>query len=102
MTAEALAKGHFATFLHENGYRAVRDLGDGRYAALAPFLFTTAIITGRWGDYIGLEDRWCYHTAFDAKAALEAWDGLGEPTGWHRHPGTGRRVDEDGKAYVSL
>lgn len=26
-----------------------------------------------------------------ARAALDRWDGRGEPQGWHRHPASGRR-----------
>lgn len=91
----AFAKGQFVGWLHLNGYRFIRDLGDGRYACLKQFLFTTAIITGRWGDQGMYEDRWCYHDAVLALAALERWDGQGEPTGWHRHPATGRRDPPD-------
>ena len=100
INAAAMQKGRFATFLHANGYRQIRDLGDGRYAALLPLLFTTAIITGRWGDTGCYDDRWCFRTAELAKAALEAWDGQGEPSGWHRHPGTGRRVNDQGESYI--
>ena len=39
-----------------------------------------------------------------AVATLETWDGVGEPTGWMRHPTTGRRrPDGDpSKEYVYL
>lgn len=94
MTAE-LAKGAFATWLHAQGYRHVKDLGDGRYACLMRLMFTTAIITGRWGDEGAYDDRWCFHTAELARDALEAWTGQGEPEGWHRHPDTGRRNPPD-------
>lgn len=83
-----------------NGYRDPRDLGDGRYACICQFAFTHAILTGRIGDTMSYDDRWCYKGYAKAKAALDAWDGKGEPTGWHRHPDTGRRVDEDGREYV--
>lgn len=77
-----------------NGYRAPRALAGDRYACIAPFAYTTAIIVGRIGDLTGYDDRWCYHTEADARRALETWDGVGEPEGWHRHPGTGRRMSE--------
>ena len=42
------------------------------------------------------EDRWCYHSYDAAKAALDAWDGEGKPTGWHRDPASGlKRPDGD-------
>ena len=81
-------------FLHHldvNGYREIRAIGDGLYACLVPLLFTCAIVTGRIGDLSGYEDRWCFHSYAVAKAALDAWNGEGEPQGWHRHPQTGRR-----------
>lgn len=62
-----------------------------------PFMFTAAIIVGKWEDaYDFYEDRWCYHTVEDAVAAMQAWTDYAnfpnsEPMGWHRHPGTGRR-----------
>ena len=49
---------------------------------------------GRIGDYSGYDDRWCYHTLYDAAEALLTWDGTGEPGGWHRHPDSGRRRPE--------
>lgn len=73
------------------GYGMPRPLGGGRYATIARFTFTCAIITGRIGDMTGYENRWCYHDQRSAQAALDAWDGTGEPAGWHKHPATGRR-----------
>jgi hypothetical protein len=57
-------------------------------------MFTHAIIIGQMGDYFGYADRWCYRSEAAAFAALQAWDGTGEPTGWIRHPDTGRRISE--------
>lgn len=98
MTDDAMAQAQIATFLYwlENdaNYTDARDLGDGRYAAIMPLMFTHAIITGRIGNKDMYEDRWCYAGYDKAAAALEAWDGTGEPDGWHRHPGTGRRREE--------
>lgn len=88
-------------YLRDIGYFELRSLPDGRFVGIVPFMFTTAIITiERQSMMLGYEDRWCYHTMADAKAALENWDGTGEPKGWHRHPKTGRRVDDDGREYV--
>lgn len=96
---EARAAAAFVTHLvQENGYSDPRLLGDGRYACVMPLLFTSAIITGRIGDFVGYEDRWCYGSLEAARAALETWSGIGEPEGWHRHPMTGRRrqMTDDG------
>jgi hypothetical protein len=69
----------------------VKKLPDNRYAAIKPLLFHWTLITGQIGDIIGYDDRWCYSDRRKAEAALHAWNGDGEPTGWHRHPATGRR-----------
>jgi hypothetical protein len=86
----------------ECGYQSPRPIGHSRYACIMPLLYTAAIIVGRIGDAC-YEDRWCYHSREDAERALDAWDGRGEPAGWHRHPTTGRRrTDGDSlREYVS-
>lgn len=76
------------------GYEQVRPLSGGRWAGIMRFMFTYAIIVGRMGDECGYDDRWCYKTYLGAFTALEAWDGEGEPEGWHRHPTSGRRRTE--------
>ena len=51
----------------------------------------------------GYEERWCYHSQHLAQDAFEEWaenPEQKEPTGWHRHPSTGRRMREDGTMYV--
>lgn len=68
-----------------------KDIGDGLYAGVKPLLFHWTLIIGQIGDRVGIEDNYCYPTHALALAALEAWDGTGEPTDWHRHPRTGRR-----------
>lgn len=74
------------------------EFDNGRTAGVHPFLFTWAIVSDF--DRAGYGDRWCYHTLQDALAAFQDWDGEGEPQGWHRHPDTGRRVDENGQQYI--
>jgi hypothetical protein len=91
----------FLAWLNENGYSDARLISRTQWAALFRFAFTSAIIVGDIGDFNGYSDRWCYSSLDKAKAALDAWGGDGEPTGWHRHPGTGRRVDEEGRTYVA-
>lgn len=87
---------------HDCGYLSLRILPDGRWAAVMRLLFTGAVIVGRVGDFINVEDRWCYQNAQSAQAALDAWDGTGEPVGWHRNPKTGRRVSEHGEMEAYL
>ena len=67
-----------------------KDLGGGIYAAVKPLLFHWTMIVGQVGDECGYDDRFCYADRAGAEAALAAWDGTGDPLGWHRHPNTGR------------
>ena len=86
----------------ECGYSDIRILPGRRYVAIMPLLYTHAIIIGSIGDQLGYADRWCYGGRAAAIAALEAWDGQGEPEGWHRHPGTGRRREYDAETSLLL
>lgn len=81
----------FMQWLKDQSYRDPRPIGNGLYAAINPLIFTHAIIIGKIGDRCGIDDRWCYESYEKALAALTAWDGIGEPQGWHRHPASGRR-----------
>lgn len=95
----------YEEFMVENGYSDLK-CWDDQYACLMPLLFTTAIITGPVAFMkTGYDDRWCYHTVEDARTALLEWEASeykGEPDGWHRHPSTGRRRDENGCETVFL
>jgi hypothetical protein len=83
--------------LRADGYTHIVPVNDRRYACVVPFLYTHAIIIGRWTDRGGYDDRWCYESHEHAKAALVNWSLTafeGEPQGWHRHPVSGRRRPE--------
>ena len=70
----------------------IDELPDGRGIWVVPFLYTHAIIIGQQG--VGYyDDRWCYATRELAIVAAVVWDPAteAEPTGWHRHPSSGRR-----------
>ena len=100
--AETAFAGRLAKLCERDGYTDLRFFANGRTAVLQRLLFTYALLAdlNEWG----YEDRWCYGSYAKAKAALDAWDGEGEPSGWHRHPDTGRRRP-DGDAtreYVEL
>jgi hypothetical protein len=70
----------------------VRRLDEDRYVAVVPMLFTWRLIVGRVNEVLsGHDDGWCYRTPEKAVVAADAWSGEGEPTGWHRHPASGRR-----------
>lgn len=83
----------------ENGYLFRQKSDNGREVGIMPFIWTWAIIADI--HETGYEERWCYHTLEATIAAFEAWDGVGEPEGWHRHPNTGRRRNEEGEIYIS-
>ena len=82
------------------GYRDIRLLPNDKYAAIMPLMFTHAIIIGSMGDRFSYDDRWCYHSYESASKALNEWDGVGEPMGWHRRPASGRRVSAEGEEYI--
>lgn len=85
-TAEAWT---VATKIHTDA--AGRQVATGVW--VAPLMYTCAILVGTVG-VLSYDDRWCYTDPDDALAAARAWGGPwngGEPTGWHRHPATGRR-----------
>jgi hypothetical protein len=81
-------------------YTDAQVKGDAGVVAITRLMYTHAILAGICGW--GYEDRWCYSSYAKARAALDAWTGAEgtEPAGWHRHPSSGRRVDENGRAYV--
>lgn len=87
----------------ENGWAAHRVLDDGRVLAVAPQIFTYRLVIGPVGAG-WIDDCWCYHDLRTAVDQVGTWDGVGEPTGWHRHPFTGRRRPDGDPAgeYINL
>jgi len=80
--------------LQENGYYHIKEIGDGEFAAILPFLFTTAIIKGL--TEIGYTHRWCFKTPAEAVAEIVKWDGTGHPGGqWTRHLGPDGIIKRD-------
>ena len=69
-----------------------RVLADGRTVIVQPLLFGAACLGVGSKDFFdgGYCDVWDYPTREAAIAAMNAWDGKGEPTGWHRHTASGR------------
>jgi hypothetical protein len=95
----------YKEFLIQEGYRDIRFINDGReWLAINPYIFTHAIIKGTTGHINTFDDRWCYDNYEAAKRALDAWDGIGEPNGWKRHPGSGRRRPDGNatKEYINF
>lgn len=101
---ERLAElGFLQWLIDEAGCLSPKPIPERRWAAIMPKMFTHAIATGPMFDYCTINTQWCYATSGEAKAALDAWDGRGEPDGWLRHPDSGRRrareigeIDDDG------
>jgi hypothetical protein len=96
----------FKEFLESESYFFPIGIPGNRWVALTKFMFTTAIIVGSRDDRAGYSDRWCYHDTKEAFAAMVGCDWsrypATEPTGWHRHPKSGRRINEEtGELYVA-
>lgn len=83
----------FKEYLESMEYTDV-VIKNGRICGLYRFAFSTGLLADMYDT--GYGERWCYHTMAEAKLALEEWDGVDEPTGWHRHVSSGRRRDKDG------
>jgi len=103
MTA-SLRELQFMQWLKDEGYTDIKPIPNKQWAAIKRKAFTHSIETGRIFDHINVNECFCYPTYRDAKDALDAWDGTGEPDKWIRSPGTGRRrsqspdeKDKDGK-----
>lgn len=72
-------------------YFGRKDLQGGMEAVVVPLLFGKAkICAGRTGERF-YNDEWHYENADRALAAMERWDGSGEPDGWFKHPPSERR-----------
>lgn len=72
-------------FCDVQGYMHMKITDESGVIAVANLTSTSAVLTGlsATGYY---EDRWCYASYDKAKAAIDSWDGTGEPNGWIRHP----------------
>lgn len=85
------------------GASCIADLPDGRRAFVYPQIFTGKLAVGE-PDAPCFDDSWCYNSVREAERALEAWDGQGEPSGWHRHHKSGRRRPDGDpeQEYINL
>lgn len=63
----------------------------GAWAHLAQMITTVAVMVSTPDERL---THWCYRTRREAKAALDAWDGIGDPPGdWTvQKPGDRRRA----------
>lgn len=76
MPIDPLAKPKLATL----GYYCPKRLDDGRWIAVQPMLFTTGLFVID-ADLLSWTTRFCYEKSADAIAAVETWDGQGDPPG---------------------
>lgn len=81
-----------------------RLVGDGRRIWLYPMLFTERLAIGPAGDE-GYDDYWCFDDYGTALQQFLIWDPKNpetpEPTGWIKHPKSGRRrMEEAGESYA--
>jgi hypothetical protein len=86
MVTRTSADDTFLLSLREAGYSLVTKASPGSWAGTMRFMFTVAIVEGRWGD-LTYERRWCYRDGETAYAALNRWMLArfeDEPTGWVR------------------
>jgi hypothetical protein len=65
--------------LNAEGYVRCIVLPNGLIAGLYQQLYTTGLVVGLDGG--GYQRRYCYEHKADAAAALDAWDGTGDPSG---------------------
>jgi hypothetical protein len=79
--------------IETEGYVIIRDYPNGIRAGVAPLLTGTGrIVIGQLQNWSrGYDEAYCYDTVGEAVIALLKWNGVGEPDGWFRNPGTGRR-----------
>ena len=68
-----------------------KRLGDGRTIYVWAMTFGKGRLSVGATGALTVDDGWCYDTLEGAVRAAIEWDGTGEPTGWMRHLGTGRR-----------
>lgn len=82
MTDEQLMK-----HLESEGYYDMRVIEGRGICGLYRFIFTTGLVYGI--TELFYEGRYCYSNHADAKAALEAWNGEGDPEDeyWIKHKG---------------
>jgi len=81
----------------------VRDFADGTLAIhILPMIYNHRVVVsrrrpdGEIDQLAGVLDAWCYSNMADAVAACASWnpDAEREPTGWIKHPFSGRRHGE--------
>lgn len=71
-------------------YSRLTRFSSGEMGAVAPYLYTFGVVIGL--TTTGYRCRWCYATAEQAIAAIDKWDGGGDPPGpWIKQKGRNER-----------
>ena len=76
--------------MRQTHYDYTRTLPDGRVIAVERLFGRQALLALR-ASWSHVQDGWVYASLETALAAATAWDGREEPSGWVRHPKSGRR-----------
>ena len=76
--------------MRQTHYDYTRTLLDGRVIAVERLFGRQALLSLR-APWTHVQDGWVYASLETALAAARAWDGHEEPSGWLRHPKSGRR-----------
>jgi hypothetical protein len=84
------------------GHRVKTFAGGTRVVHILPMIVNHRIIVsalkpdGTVDEAAGVLDAWCYSSLIEATLAVTAWepDEQPEPTGWTKHPFSGRRNGE--------
>lgn len=66
-------------FLLDEDYIAPRQLPNGQWAAIGSLIFTSGLFVGL--TKYGYDRRYCYEHQHEALAALDKWNGEGDPPG---------------------
>ena len=72
-------RAELVAYLNTQGYTHCILLTTGELAGIMPMLYTTGLFVGL--TEAGWRTRFCYEHRNDAIAALDAWDGHGDPPG---------------------
>jgi hypothetical protein len=76
--------------MRQTHYDYTRTLSDGRVIAVER-LFGRQALLSLHAPWSHVQDGWVYASLETALAAATAWDGREAPSGWVRHPKSGRR-----------
>jgi hypothetical protein len=89
VTAPLIDEAPVNGFCRSNGYTHYAELGNGAFVFICPMLFNYRAVIGTLHR---VEDAYCYDTQDQAVASIEAWDVTvsAEPSGWKKHPQSGR------------